>query len=332
MNIIKASAELWKVDCLDPKAIMRHIERAGRVCYKSEDRITDESCEKFIDGILRRGHHAVIEHGNMVIYARGDSEAYLNNLRNILSNFPVYLRTTVNISPETEIGMGMFVSGNIRAWRDVLTDALNLGLWIPAALEATLSEFGILFEDVLNMNRYGKPGWVKPVYNVEECHIVDPALMTLPDRKIHETFTVRFVCDRGISHEIVRHRPASYCQESTRYCNYTGGKFGGEITVIEPCFWPDPDSSEYRAWWSACASAEQHYIELITDGATPQQARSVLPNSLKTEVVMTARADEWIHFFKLRTAEAAHPQMREVAKQAYALLKEADPVLFDGIC
>lgn len=331
MNIIKASAELWPVDSFDPKAVMRHIERAGRVCYKSEDKITDESCEKFIDGILRRGHHAVIEHGNLVIYARGDVETYLTSLHDILADFPVYLRTTANISPVTDTGMGIFVSGNIRAWRNALIEALNIGLWIPAALEATLSQYGILFEDVLNTNRYGKPGWVKPVYNVEECHVVDPSTMTIADRKIHETFTVRFVCDRGVSHEIVRHRPASYCQESTRYCNYTGGKFGGEITVIEPCFW-EPGTNEYELWRSACASAELYYIQLIGHNATPQQARSVLPNSLKTEVVMTARADEWIHFFKLRTAEAAHPQMREVAKQAYDLMLKADPGVFNGIC
>lgn len=112
--------------------------------------------------------------------------------------------------------------------------------------------------------------------------------------------------------ESVRHRMASYCQESTRYCNYGKGKFGEEITVIEPCFWPE-GSDLYWAWKNACLISEQCYFSLLKSGATPQEARSVLPNSLKTEVVMTANIREWRHFLKLRCSPAAHPQMREVA-------------------
>ncbi|MDD5022196.1 MAG: FAD-dependent thymidylate synthase [Endomicrobiaceae bacterium] len=187
--------------------VLKALELAGRTCYKSEDKITEDSCVKFVQNVLKRGHEAVIEH-----------------------------------------------------------------------------------------------------YNV----------------------TVRFVCDRGVTHEIVRHRIASYCQESTRYCNYSNDKFGNEITVIKPCFW-DEHSALYGGWEIGCRQAEKAYFELIENGATPQEARSVLPNSLKTEIIMTANMREWRHFLKLRTSTAAHPQMREVAIMLLNQFKSKIPVLFDDI-
>lgn len=205
MKVIKAGFHI--LSPVDGQKILKSIEEAGRVCYKSEDKITEDSAEKFVAGIIKRGHEAVLE---------------------------------------------------------------------------------------------------------------------------HESIRVKFIVDRGVSHEIVRHRLAAYCQESTRYCNYSKGQFGEEITVIEPCFW-DKDSDLMRDWRSAMRMAENHYLGLLHQGASPQEARSVLPNSLKTEVVMTANLREWRHFFKLRTAPAAHPQMREVA---IALLKEFQklvPVVFDDI-
>lgn len=205
MKVIKAGFHI--LSPVDGQKILKSIEEAGRVCYKSEDKITEDSAEKFVAGIIKRGHEAVLE---------------------------------------------------------------------------------------------------------------------------HESIRVKFIVDRGVSHEIVRHRLAAYCQESTRYCNYSKGQFGEEITVIEPCFW-DKDSDLMRDWRSAMRMAENHYLGLLHQGTSPQEARNVLPNSLKTEVVMTANLREWRHFFKLRTAPAAHPQMREVA---IALLKEFQklvPVVFDDI-
>lgn len=146
----------------------------------------------------------------------------------------------------------------------------------------------------------------------------------------HCSFTIKFVVDRGVSHEIVRHRLAAYCQESTRYCNYSKGEFGGEITVIKPLFFEE-GTAAYRMWKGACERAEVAYFDLLNEGYTPQQARAVLPNSLKTEVVMTANIREWRHFFKLRCSEAAHPQIREVATQLLKATREKIPVLFDDI-
>lgn len=192
---------------IDAQKILKHIEKAGRVCYKSEDKITEDSAESFIRGILKRGHESVIEHVSL---------------------------------------------------------------------------------------------------------------------------TMRVICDRGVSHEIVRHRIASYSQESTRYCNYSSDKFSKEITFIKPCFW-EQNSEEYKMWEETMRAIENSYNSLIESGSSPQEARAVLPNSLKTEIIITMNLREWRHFLKLRTSRAAHPQMREIAIMIYKHLRENIPVIFDDI-
>lgn len=150
----------------------------------------------------------------------------------------------------------------------------------------------------------------------------------------HYNITVKFICDRGVSHEIVRHRIASYAQESTRYCNYSNDKFGNEITVIEPCFFnfeSCKDSEKYVTWEKSMEESEKRYFQLINLGATPQEARSVLPNSLKTEIVVTMNLREWRHFFTLRTASVAHPQMREIAIPLLNDLKRILPEIYGDI-
>lgn len=205
MKVIYPSVEIMTP--INPQEVMRHLEMCGRVCYKSEGKIEDGSAEKFLAGIVKRGHEAVLE---------------------------------------------------------------------------------------------------------------------------HFSFTVKFIVDRGVSHEIVRHRMASYCQESTRYCNYSKDGFGKEITVISPCYLEVGTEGETQ-WYYACLDAEEAYFGLLNCGCTPQEARAVLPNSLKTELVMTANIREWRHFLKLRTSKAAHPQIREVAIPLLRELKELLPVLFGDI-
>lgn len=146
----------------------------------------------------------------------------------------------------------------------------------------------------------------------------------------HEKITVKIVCDRGVTHEIVRHRIASYSQESTRYCNYSQEKFGNELTFIKPVFWPE-DSQEYKVWEKQMQSIEDSYLKLTQLGATPEQARSILPNSLKTEIVVSMNLREWRHFFRLRTSNRAHPQMREVSIPLFRELCEMLPPIFDDI-
>lgn len=146
----------------------------------------------------------------------------------------------------------------------------------------------------------------------------------------HSSLSVKFICDRGVSHELVRHRLASFAQESTRYCNY--GK-DGELTFIRPCFFQE-DSTEMAMWEDAMLKAEQTYLDLLKMKRTPQEARSVLPNSIKTEVIMTANFREWRHFFNLRAARAtgpAHPQMEELTIPLLRELIDKIPVVFDDI-
>lgn len=154
----------------------------------------------------------------------------------------------------------------------------------------------------------------------------------------HGSISVKFICDRGVSHELVRHRIASFAQESTRYCNYSQDKFGNELTFIKPCFWPQKVEGEpnrinplYNMWYQTMADIEDSYFYLINNGATPQEARSVLPNSLKTEITVTANYREWRNIFKFRTAMAAHPQMREIMRPLLDEFKSMIPVLFDDI-
>jgi len=155
----------------------------------------------------------------------------------------------------------------------------------------------------------------------------------------HASLSFRFVCDRGVSHEIVRHRIASYTQESTRYCNYSKEKFGGELTFVVPTVYhnswkheetDDLISARYVEWKSHMLVCEAKYLRMIERGESPQIARGVLPNSLKTEIYMTANVREWVHFFSLRTDGAAHPDMRHLAGLAARQCCEAIPVLFDG--
>lgn len=205
MKIIEPSFII--VDILDGYELLKRIERAGRVCYKSETSITNDSARKFVQNIVKNGHESVIE---------------------------------------------------------------------------------------------------------------------------HEKITVKIICDRGVSHEIVRHRIASYSQESTRYCNYHADKFGNELTFVKPYFW-DKDIAKYKIWESTMLYIEKSYIQLIESGAKPQEARSVLPNSLKTEIVVTMNLREWRHFFKLRADKAAHPQMRQIALPLLKTFQEMVPVIFDNL-
>lgn len=151
--------------------------------------------------------------------------------------------------------------------------------------------------------------------------------MTPPHESMieHEKITVRIICDRGVTHEIVRHRIASYSQESTRYCNYSKEKFGGEITFIQPDFELSSEDKELLE------RIERHYLFRLQQGLFPQQARYFLPNGLKTEIVMTANLREWRHFFRLRCSSKAHPQMREITLPMLEEFKRLIPVVFDDI-
>ncbi len=150
----------------------------------------------------------------------------------------------------------------------------------------------------------------------------------------HEKITIRLICDRGVTHELVRHRIASYSQESTRYCNYSNEKFENELTFIEPCFFnqnTENDIKNKEIWLNCMQNIENDYLNLIKNGAKPEEARAILPNSLKTEIVVTMNLRAWRHFFKLRTANTAHPQIREISNMILKELKQKLPTIFGDL-
>ena len=296
MKIINAQASVLVEN--DP---IKKIEKCGRVCYKSEDKITEDSAEKFVANIIKRGHEAVLEHASFIFkVSRSVYEDLRGKVNFVENHYPVklYLRFT-----DSE---GYIVSGNVRAWRDFFRFS-----GVPPYMNDFVEANPILFPEFKSDSPFNLEGGEWSIRQISTNEIVSTY-----QRLVHEDVSVKFICDRGISHEIVRHRPASFCQESTRYCNYSKDGFGGEITVIKPMSF-DCSDSPYRIWKRSCENAETAYFDLLDEGCTPQEARDVLPNSLKTELIMTAPLMEWCHFFNLRMSPAAHPQMQEVASYAY---------------
>ena len=319
MKIIQPNVEFIPMPT-DKASLLKHIERCGRVCYKSEDKIEEGSAEKFIAGIIKRGHEAVLEHGAIIlriglsawVQIQDDIYAIEND-----TDFVSFLRFTYdNCRP--------IVSGNVRAWRDFLKAYGAEFDCLPRCVKPMIESYPELFPEFIN-SEYGGVGLAK---NTLELHTGD--LVTENEKRHHQYQTLLFTCDRGVTHELVRHRPSSFCQESTRYCNYGKDGFGNEITVIEPCYLV-PHTPGYRLWRHSCRVAETTYLELLAHGFTPQEARAVLPSSLKTELMMTAHLGEWRHVTKLRCAPAAHPQARQVMKIGLGMLESHIPETFDDL-
>ena len=315
MKVITPSVEIMRTG-LEKEYITpeQFIERVGRTCYKSEDKITDDSAAKFVSNLIKRGHEAMIEHYSLIFRTAAEwYEEILSDWDMLIHNGNVpaeerlrpFLRFT---DQETDDGgFRCIVSGNMRAWRDYVKACIVGFGFVPQYLWGLIQNYPIFF-----------PEYQHHVPEIFVNDILIPIsvrdLVGEVERGIHMDVTAKFTCDRGVSHELVRHRVASFAQESTRYCNYSGDKFGNEITVVRPS-WSRGDEV-YALWMASCAEAEARYFELLDLDCVPQEARSVLPSSLKTEVVVTMNLDDWDHFFDLRCAPDAHPDMQEVAKMA----------------
>ena len=268
INIIQPSFEI-----LDNSNPYKIIETAGRLCYKSEDKITEDSYKPFIENLLKRKHYAVLEHGWISLIL---SREIFEEVRN---NNPKFLYFKDNV-----------VSGNVRAWLEYLENHPN------GYIQNTLNlNYPVMFSAQSDSR----------LEDFYKCEILDR----------NPTVSVRFIHDRAFTHELVRHRVASYCQESQRYVNYSREKFGESITYIEPIM-DEPDTvKEYQkkiVWKTLCDQAADAYFSMINLGCKPQEARAVLPNSTKTEIIITATKAEWKHIFSLRCDTAAHPAMRQV--------------------
>lgn len=293
MKLIKASYEILEQPS-GLEGIYKMIEIAGRTCYKSEDKITEDSAKEFVQRMIDSGHGAMLEHGT--VYLDFPTSVADNPVITFFKNNP-YSKVRSKV-----IGCAyhFYITTNLR----------------------------VLVE-----------GFTKDYYEELLNYICEPT-------EYHERrYSVRFICDRGVSHEFVRHRVMSFAQESTRYCNYSKDKFGNEIAYIKPCWLDIPEgrytnisrqnqgdgeyiqimlhednitayplttTPEGRFLWH-CLWAEHDYFDLLEQGWKPQQARAVLPNALKTELVVTGFASDWVHFFELRDSEKVHPQAFELA-------------------
>lgn len=291
MKLIESSVQI-----IEEKDPYKMIELAGRTCYKSEDKITENSAKEFVDRMIKLGHGAMLEHGTIYLTIDGEDP----NLSKIQSN------------PHTKVNLVPY---------EVLTES-NYTISYKAYITTNLR---VLVEN-----------------NLKEllCYQVEPT-------EHHEKrITAKFICDRGVSHEFVRHRVFSFAQESTRYCDYSKDKFGNDITYIIPS-WLDLPEGKYSNWdndWcdvselkllypevdnlsdpancflQSIKNAEYYYFMLINRGWKPQQARQVLPNATKTELVMTGFESDWEHFFELRCSGAAHPDVKKLADELYKLI------------
>lgn len=319
MKIVTPSVEIMRTGLGEDIDILpeKFIEKVGRTCYKSEDKITDDSAAKFVGNLIKRGHEAMIEHWTLIFETDAGSYNEFKSDRNLLiegSNITLterlrpYLRFT---DCDMEDGTVRYIiSGNMRALRDYAKACVEGFGFMPMYMWGMIRNYPLFFPEYQD--------YVPPVISNNILKPINVCDLSEFERQIHQDVTMKFICDRGVSHEMVRHRVASFAQESTRYCNYSLDKFGKEITVVRPS-WCGQDSDLYKRWHAGCRVAEDAYFALLDEGATPQEARSVLPNSTKTEIIVTMNLDGWDHFFGLRDNPAAHPDMREVAAIAHCM-------------
>ena len=286
------------VSVIKEKDPFKKIERVGRTCYKSEDKITEDSARKFYRGLCNRKHTAMVEHATFVFKLDRFQYDVL-----MVTNKYKYLNFT-------DDGGRYLVSGNLRALNESGATSLCKALY-DLDPELIYSEGMRHF-----LSTYQIEGKVTVVDFSELKNPTENEFMN------HFYMTFHYITDRGVTHEMVRHRPASYAQESTRYCNYVKAQFGGELTFVKPAHWdalPDFVKLRYTRAWE---TSEDEYARLISYGQTPQQARAVLPNALKTEIIMTACAGELEHFFDLRSrgvTGAPHPDIKVVADMALTM-------------
>lgn len=328
MKIIKPNFQI-----IEESSVTKKIEKVARVCYKSEDKIAEGTDIKMVNALVSRQHTAMLEHASIALEIERSDYNYLLQIKEtmetccLLKSNPLlpehcYMRFTYTtiLDKDAVYDKRYIISGNVRAWYNFLAFARMYGYGIQETTHIMLMEAApTIFEEF--KDNVGVTAGCEHFFDgtVSAARwITDFSDLSAEERMVHEDVSILFTVDRGVTHELVRHRDCSFAQESTRYCNYNLGKFGQEITVIEPCFWNTDSESDIlmrNHWEFACKDAESMYFQLIKDGATPQQARDVLPTSVKAEIVMTANLREWAHIFALRACDStgpAHPQMKEI--------------------
>ena len=300
---------------LDQQSLAVRIEACGRICYKSEDKITDESAEPFIRNIIKHGHNSVTEMAVLTLRIRYDTEAIASQFFHLMPRF-----LHIDKVEKKEL----LITGSVRAFRELYQ--ANPSVKMVKAIAAFLAKRHPLFyEDLLPARGLLMQEGVQ----VEKVDLETVDAFPADLLAKHRHVAVLFVVNRAVTHEIVRHRPVSYLQESQRYCRYSQDKFGNEVTFIKPMFFKK-GSQEYRLWEKAMQETEEIYLKLL-ETSSPQAARTVLPNSCKTELITFANLLEWLHIFKLRTSKGAEPSMREVMIPLLHKFQEKYPTIFGGI-
>lgn len=314
MIVIPPSYEI--LNDLDQQSLALRIEACGRLCYKSEDKITEESAPVFIKNILKHGHNSVAEMAVITLEVIVEKESLAAQLFKAL---PRYLKIDLL---EKNI---LLITGSVRAFRELYLEHGNLKI-VKAMTAFLLKRHALFFEDITpERGIVPQDGvLVKKLYLSE----VESLPVNLLAR--HRYLAVKFIVNRAVTHEMVRHRPCSFLQESQRYCRYGTEKFGNQVTFIKPLFYQDEEGEEYRLWQQAMAETERIYLKLL-ETSTPQAARTVLPNSCKTELIVYANLMQWVHMFKLRVAKGADPSMREVMTPLLADFAEQFPAVFGSL-
>lgn len=308
MIIIDPSYEIQ--DDLDQASLVVRLEACGRICYKSEEKISEGSALPFVKKIAEHGHNSVMEMA--VVTLRLHCSA--REIADFLECQPKFLF----VDP---VENGLLVTGSIRAFRELYSSFPERVL-IQAMVDFLGASHPYLLEGVWTpVAREGRS-----TIGVEKIPLAQVEQLA-PDLVLrHRFLSVKFIVNRAVTHEIVRHRPCSFLQESQRYCRYSQDKFANQVTFIRPLFFA-PDSAEYQLWRQAMEVTEGLYLQLL-ETSTPQAARTVLPNSCKTEIIVYCNLAEWKHIFRLRTSPAAEPSMREVIIPLAAEMEKRYPTLF----
>ncbi|NOQ46160.1 MAG: FAD-dependent thymidylate synthase [Desulfobulbaceae bacterium] len=284
------------LDEFDRESLAVRIEYCGRICYKSEDKIDKDSAVPFVGKMAEHGHNSVLEMGVVTLRVSCTTSELIDELFRCQ---PKYLQID-----ETEANT-LLITGSVRAYREM--QIFHPEAAIATAMTAFLAERHPYFFSTIIPDSGLRPDPAISVAKVELDQVdkLKPKLLTK-----HRHIAVKFIVNRAVTHEIVRHRPCSFLQESQRYCRYSDDKFGSEVTFIKPMFYKE-GSEEFKIWQKAMEETEKMYLQLLKT-STPQAARTVLPNSCRTELIVYANLTEWQHIFSLRTTKAAEPSMREV--------------------
>jgi len=300
---------------LDEQSLAVRIEVCGRLCYKSEDKITPESAPPFIKRILQHGHNSVAEMAVLTLKVEVDSESIASQLYGAL---PRYLQVD---RLEKKV---LLLSGSVRAFRELFLNHPTLKI-VKGITSYLADRHPLFFEDILP-----KRGIVpqQGVF-VEKIPLSEVAELPVELMAKHRFIAVKFIVNRAVTHEMVRHRPCGFLQESQRYCRYSESKFDNQVTFVKPLFY-DEGSAEYKVWEEAMVETEKLYLKLL-ESSSPQAARTVLPNSCKTELIVYANLLQWLHMFKLRVSKGADPSMREVMIPLLADFKKDFPAVYGDL-